>query len=277
MSGTLTVWLLNGARFVAKTPNEEAHALKWLKGLSAPDTEVPDVLCLVDFPDPLQKYLGRFPHRHFEPMTNHKIWGERKHVGICIASRYPLDTIQMCWTWGDGIVRDLEGVGDDNQRIKPDAVADELVLKTENRVAIAASVMTPSDGPWRVITHHGFWTRGGETTGQQIQSTLRLCHFLGRQADDHNGAIYAADCNFDANGMVWGLYKSKTQAHDCLPDEITTTLAPDHPAAKIGVRPDELMIIPNAGYVETYRAVMVTANNEPRSDHLLICGEFKKV
>src|SRR5258708_2348379 len=105
---SMTVWSLNGGCFVGKAPDEEPQTLKWLKSLSEPGATAPDVLCLQHFRASLLKYLNPLPHFHFAPMSRHKIWGKRELVGICIASRYPIDDIAIHYTWGDGIVRDVE-------------------------------------------------------------------------------------------------------------------------------------------------------------------------
>lgn len=200
---SMIVWSLNGGRFVGKTPDEEPQTLKWLKSLSASGAMIPDVLCLQDFRVSLLKYLGPLPNFHFSPWANFKIWGEKELVGICIASRYQLNDISIHYTWGDGIVRDLEGIGNDSQRIKPDDVADDLVLKTQNCVAIACSINKVGDPkPWRIATHHGLWTRNGVTTPEQMRSTDSLCKFLSEQGRGHDGIVYAADCNPDKEGKV---------------------------------------------------------------------------
>src|SRR6185436_112486 len=112
----LKVWSLNGGRYVGRTSQEEPQTVKWLKSLSAPGADVPDVLCLQDFRVSMIPILVQSPlrHFHFAAMTNHLIWGEREVTGIAIASRYPLHNVEPCYTWGDGVIRDLEGVGNDN-------------------------------------------------------------------------------------------------------------------------------------------------------------------
>lgn len=269
MPKSLTVWSLNGGRFVGKTPAEEPQTIKWLRGLSGSRAELPDVLCLQDFRVSLLRHLRPLPHFYFAPMTNHKIWGKRELTGIVIASRLPLNQITTCYTWGDGIIRDLEGVGDDNHRIKPDDIADELVLKTEGRVAIAATV-----GGFRIATHHGFWVRGGVATDEQMESTSNLCSFLSKETFSNQGLIYVADCNLDKDGKVLAKYLEHG-AQDCLPQDIKTTLPDTHPAAKFGAKPDRIMVFPyGTGYA--YQVGNVTASNEPGSDHLLLKATVTK-
>jgi hypothetical protein len=170
----LSVWSLNGARFVGETREDTSPALQWLKGLSEPGAELPDVLCLQDFRVSLVQYLRPLPYFCFVPMTNHMYFGERELLGICIASRWPMTHMDVHHTWGEGTVHDLEGVGDRNERIKPDALSDELVLRTQNRVAIACTVCSPDDPSGvRVATHHGFWTRDGAVSLDQLDLSCR--------------------------------------------------------------------------------------------------------
>lgn len=289
MPKSLTVWSLNGGRFVGKSPDEDGEiakwvnsgpmdgetiyngpqTLRWLKSLSEPGAEVPDVLCLQDFRVSLLRHLRPLPHFCFAPMTNHRIWGKRELTGIVIASRTPLDRVNVCYTWGDGTIRDLEGVGDDNHRIKPDDVADALVLKTEARVAVAATV-----GGFRIATHHGFWVRGGTPTDEQMASTEKLCSFLGKETYVHGGLAYIADCNLDKDGKVLAKYL-EYGAKDCLPPDIKTTLPDTHPAAKFGAKPDRVMVFPYYSRFP-YEVGNVAVSDEPGSDHLLLKATVTK-
>ncbi|MBU6500555.1 MAG: hypothetical protein KGJ89_03825 [Patescibacteria group bacterium] len=273
----LTVWSLNGGRFVGATPNEEPQTLKWLKKLSEPGAKLPDVLCLQDFRVSLLKYLRPLPNFHFAPMTNHKIWGKRELVGICITSKYPMNDIAIRHTWGDGIVRDLDGVDDNNQRIQPGDVADALVLKTENRVAVACTISKPDDPRlWRVATHHGFWVRGGNSNHNQLQSTSTLCNFLAEQGKRYGGIIYTADCNPDKEGRVLRRY-SESCGRDCFPPHIKTTVAEHHQAAKFGIKPDHIMVWPNSSGRFTYDVTNVYVDPSPGSDHLMLCSTVRKI
>ncbi len=146
----LLIWCLNGEGFAGRTAAEIPPTVQWLQSLAQTpaalrDTTLPDVLCLQDFRLSMIPCLGPLPYFVFVPMTNHLYWGKREPLGICIASRWPIDDIAIHHCWGDGVVRDLEGVGEDHARIQPYALADELVLKTQNRVAVACSVARPGD------------------------------------------------------------------------------------------------------------------------------------
>lgn len=268
----ITIWSLNGARFVGKTPDEEAQTLKWLKGLSSEGAMVPDVLCLQDFRVSLLQYLRPLPHFHFAPMCYHHIWGKRELWGLCIASRYPINDISVHTAWGDGIVRDVQGIGDDNERMGPGDIVDELVLKSLNWVAIACSVLkTGEPKPYRVATHHGFWVRGGIPTAEQMQSTESVCGFLSRQSQKYRGIIYTADCNPDREGWVFQKYL-ESGARDYLPEHISTTLAKRHPAAKLGIRADHVMLWPDSFGWLTYRVGAVYMDSSPGSDHEMLCS-----
>ncbi len=268
---TLTVWSLNGGNFVGKTPDEEPQTLKWLKGLSGSDATVPDVLCLQHFRVSLLEHMRPLPHFHFAPMGNHKIWGGRELMGICIASRYPLNDIAIHYTWGNGVVRDVEGLGDDNERIKPDDIADALVLKTENYVTMACTVSKPGDPrPWRIATHHGLWTRKGTTTPEQMQSTDSLCDFLAEQGRKYGSIAYAADCNPDKAGRVLSRYQ-ESGGRICLPSHIETTLAAHHPAAKLGIKTDLTVLWPNSSGEFTCNITDVYMDPSPGSDHDMLC------
>lgn len=268
---SLRICSLNGGRFVGDSPDEEPQTVRWLKGLSAPGAVVPDVLCLQDFRVSLLKYMRPLPHFYFAPMTHHNVWSGRELVGICIASKYPIDNVVIRHTWGDGIVREQEGVGDDNRRIEPGDVADALILKTENRVVVACTVYEPGNPRgWRVATHHGFWVRGGVQTPQQMQSTDVLCNFLAEQGRSHGGIVYAADCNFDREGGVLRKYV-ESGGRDCLPVHIKTTVAAQHPGAKFGVKPDRVFMWPDNAGVFTYDISDVHMDSSPGSDHDMLC------
>lgn len=273
----LDIWSLNGGRFVGKTLKEEGPTLKWLKGLSDPGAVVPDVLCLQDFRVSLLQHLRPLPHFHFAPMTNHLIWGKRELTGIAIASRYPLDDIRPYYTYGNGIINDLDGVGNDNHRWGGDRAeeADRRVLETEWRVAIAASVCSPV-GQYRIATHHGFWVRGGIPTQEQLESTDSLCNFLRSDANAHGGLVYIADCNLDRDGEVLKRYLA-AGVLDCLPPEIKTTVAAHHPAARFGAKPDRVMVFRQADGRYPYKVHDVYTDSSPGSDHDMLCATVSKV
>lgn len=245
--------------------------MRWLKGLSEVGADLPDVLCLQHFRVSLLRHLKPLPHFHFVPFGNHKAWRERELTGTCIASRYPITNIAVHYTWGDGVIRDIEGFGDENERIEPDDVADALVLKTVNHTVMACTVFKPNGlKPWRVATHHGLWTRGGITTSEQLQSTDSLCDFLAGQGREHDGIVYVADCNPDMNGEVFRKYQ-ESGGRDCLPPHIETTLAAHHPAAKLGIRADHIMTWPDKFGQHPCDITHVYMDPSPGSDHNMLC------
>jgi hypothetical protein len=271
----LSVWSLNGERFAGKTANEIPATVRWLKSLSLPNAVLPDVLCLQDLRSTMIPLLSPLPYFSFVPMTNQTFWGQRESLGICIASRWPIDDIDIHHTWGDGLVRDLQGVGEDNERIKPNQVADALILRTQNRVAVACSVRrTGEERSLRVATHHGFWVRDGIPTPQQMQSTASVCGFLAEQGRRHGGLLYAADYNPDKEGRVLCLYR-QSGGRDCLPAEIETTLATHHPAASLGIRSDCLMLWPDCDGIYRHTIENVRLDDTPGSDHNMLCCTVK--
>ena len=271
----LRMWSLNGERFAGRTAHEIPPTVTWLKGLSTPGAILPDVLCLQDVRSSMLPLLSPLPCFSFVPMTNQKFWGTRESLGICIASRWPISEIDIHYTWGDGIVRDLEGVGDDNERIKPVELADALILRTQNRAVVACSVHRPGGGrPLRVATHHGFWVRDGIPSAQQMESTTCVCNFLAEQGRRHGGLVYAADYNPDKEGRVLRVYR-QSGGRDCLPTEIQTTLAAHHPAARLGIRSDSIMLWPDAEGQYRHAVDDVHLVTTPRSDHNMLCCTVK--
>ena len=267
----MILWSLNGERFAGETADEEPPTVAWLKDLSQPGAPVPDVVCLQDFRVSMLQYLGPLHYFSFAPMTRHLFWGRRELLGICIASRWPLNQVEIHHTWGDGTVRDLRGVGADHKRIKPDELADRLVLQTQNRVAIACSVQRRGDSqPVRVATHHGLWARDGIPGPEQMASTASVCDFLARQGRQYGGLLYAADYNPDKNGQVLETY-TKTGGRDALPLEIATTLAAHHPAASLGIRSDCIMTWPNSEGIYPYSVDDIYLDSSPGSDHSMVC------
>jgi hypothetical protein len=266
----LSLWSLNGARFAGESREETPQTLQWLKGLSEPGAELPDVLCLQDFRVSLVHHLRPLPYFCFVPMTNHRYFGERELLGICIASRWPMTHIDVQHTWGDGTVHDLEGVDERNERIKPDALSDELVLRTQNRVAIACTVCRPGDSSGvRVATHHGFWTRDGVVSQDQLDSTRSVVKFLAEQGRRYGGLVYLADYNPDKEGQVYRMYRT-AGAVDCLPTTFATTLASDHPAERLGIKSDCIMLWPDVEGRYSYAVRDVTLDSSPGSDHLML-------
>jgi hypothetical protein len=267
----LRVWSLNGDRFAGRTADETPRTVTWLKALARPDADLPDVLCLQDLRTSMLPLLYPLPYFTFVPMTNQNFWGTPESLGICIASRWPISEVEIHQTWGDGVVRMIEGVGEDNERIKPNELADALILRTQNRVVVACSVYRPGDArPLRIATHHGFWVRDGVPTPQQMQSTACVCDFLGTQARRYGGLLYAADYNPDKEGRVLGMYR-QSGALDCLPPEIATTLTAHHPAAKLGIRSDCIMLWPDAEGLYRHTVREVHLDGTPGSDHNMVC------
>jgi hypothetical protein len=272
----LVLWSLNGERFAGETATEEPQTVTWLKGLSLAGAAIPDILCLQDFRASMLQYLSPLPYFSFVPMTRHMFWGQPELLGICIASRWPLNKIEIHHTWGDGVVRDLCGVGEDQKRIKPDDLADRLVLQTQNRVAIACSVRRVGDSqPVRVATHHGLWVRDGIPTPEQMESTASVCDFLARQGRQYGGLVYAADYNPDKKGYVLDMY-AKSGGRDALPMEIATTLAAHHPVAHLGIRSDCVMTWPNAEGAYPYAVDDVYLDSSPGSDHAMVCCKITR-
>ncbi|QNI35686.1 hypothetical protein [Edaphobacter albus] len=272
----LRAWSLNGARFAGKSREEEARSLRWLRSLSDSDVDVPDVLCLQDFRVSLVSSLCALPYFCFVPMTNGWFFGQRELLGLCIASRWPMNAMEVEHTWGDGQIRDLQGVDEKNARTGDPLESDRLVLATQNRVVVASTVMVPG---WphgvRVATHHGFWTRDGASQAEQLESTKTAASFLQRQGLEHDGVLFMADFNPDKEGHVCQIYRD-SGAKDFLPRSIRTTLAPEHPAARLGIRSDCVMAWPNAWGKMPFKAISVYVDPSPGSDHLLIKAEFMR-
>jgi hypothetical protein len=271
---TWTIWSLNGESFSGAgehNPEGEARPLQWLKSLSRPGALLPDVLCLQDFRGSLVEHLTLLPHFHFAPMTRHRIGGVQELLGICIASRWPITAVDIHYTWGDGVVRQLEGVDENNKRMQPTDVADRLILRTQNRVVIACTIRKPgASDSLRIATHHGLWVRDGVPTTEQRESTRSLCSFLAEQAKTHGGLVYLADFNPDKDGEVLRAYV-ESGAHDWLPTEIVTTLAAHHPLAALDIRSDCIMTWPNELREPAYAIADVHTDAAPGSDHLMLC------
>ena len=273
----ITVWSINMRRCVEEAgPEVEAGTFKWLKTLAIPGTPIPDVLCLQDFRIELAPYLSRLPHITFAAMTDHLIWGERQLVGIAIASRHPLIHRMQEFTWGDGVIRRIEGVDDKNHRFDPKVMpdVDERVNKTEARRIIAATVVV--DGVYyRIATTHGFWTRGGEPTAEQAYSTGRLIGHLRSDSMKYGGSVLDADLNLDKKGVTLDQL-TEGGGRDCLPPEIKTTLAPTHPAAKFGAKPDRVMLWPDRAGNYAYYVLEAHMDYSPGSDHGMLCTTIAK-
>jgi hypothetical protein len=271
----IEVWSLNGARFAGSSAAEVPRTLQWVTSLSSAGAVVPDVLCLQDIRISVLQCLRPFPYFHFSPMTNAMYFGQRELLGICIASRWPITAIDVLSTWGDGVVRDLEGVDQDNERISPADLSDRLVLRSQNRLIMACTVMKPgNDAGFRVATHHGFWTREGAVIPDQVEGARIAASFLSDQGKKYGGVLYMADYNPDKFGTVYDIYRA-SGGYDWLPPEIETTLAPQHPAAHLGIRSDCVMTWPDGAGRYAYQVSSVRADASPGSDHLMLCAKLE--
>lgn len=195
------------------------------------DESRPDVLCLQDIPFRDLSILERWPHIAFAPMTNHLINGVRAVVGIAIASRYFMTDIVHHTTWGNGVLKDLLGVNNQNQRSVPTEEGDRLIDSTEDRIAICATVIK-DDAVYDIATTHGAWVRGGIANDRQRDSTECLRGVLVHEAVNRGGLVLAGDMNFSRGGEIYRMF-SNTFC-DCMPPEIDNTLDPDHPFVKKG-------------------------------------------
>lgn len=255
---SLTITSLNVARFLQ--PRTRAY----LQSLG--NTEpLPDVLCLQDIPFRDLSLLERWPHIAFAPMTNHLINGERAVVGIAMVSRYFMSGTVYCTTWGDGRLKDLQGVNDKNERYLG-AESDALVEVTEDRLAICASIN--KDGvEYNIATTHGAWARGGLANDVQRQCTHNLIRFLSDKSNVRNGLILAGDMNFSRGGEIYRMFTDNGFC-DGVPMSIDNTLDPEHPIVRKGVRivTDYVMTHPGHHNKCTYRVTDVKLHSGV-SDH----------
>ena len=120
-----------------------------------------------------------------------------------------------------------------------------------------------------MATHHGFWTRDGACTPDQLRSTQSVTNFLVQQAGTYGGLVYLADYNPDKYGKVYAAYRASGAA-DWLPPDVKTTLAPEHPAARLGVKSDCIFTWPDAHGESTYSVFNVNLDDAPGSDHLML-------
>ena len=163
-----------------------------------------------------------------------------------------------------------------NERISPADLSDRLVLRTQNRLVLACTVTKPgNDAPIRVATHHGFWTRNGAVSPDQLESTRKAAAFLSEQGKKHGGLLYMADYNPDKFGMVYDIYRA-SDGYDWLPPSIATTLAPQHPAAHLGIRSDCVMTWPDGEGRYPYVVSSVRVDASPGSDHLMLCASVER-
>lgn len=198
----------------------------------ATDESRPDILCLQDFPFRDMVLLERWPHIAFAPMTNHLINGMRAVVGIVIASRYLMPSITHHTTWGDGTLKDLQGINDQNQR-HLGAKSDTLVEATEDRVAICATVVKDNIR-YNIATTHGMWARNSVTNDVQRKCMKRTRDSLNAEAVHRHGLVLAGDMNFGRGGEIYSMFTNVFR--DCVPPEVDNTLDPKHPIVKKGIR-----------------------------------------
>jgi hypothetical protein len=279
LTDQLRIWSLNLGRCVSKNRSEEAPTVTWLKSLPyLPTATLPDVVFFQDIPISklVQFVVPLYPHFHFAPMTNHKIWGVREHVGICAAVRphLQIDNIRVVCTQGDGIIRDLDGINDENERWSDAALADKRVLETELRVMLGLTVVTPGED-FRFWTHHGAWVRGGESSDEQLASTEVVCQTLADDTWHSEGLVYVADCNIDKHNKVLDKYIG-AGARDHHPEGVHTTLSSKHPSAKFGAKPDRTMDFADSKGDRPYAVSEVWFSDEPGSDHLMLMATVEK-
>lgn len=208
------------------------------------DKDVPDVLCIQDLPFDGLPLLERWPHVTFAPMTNHYVNGERVVVGIAMASRFFVTNVVHHTTWGNGLLKDLQGINDKNERYLGEE-SDRLVEATEDRVLVCGLVV--KDGKrYHIATTHGMWVRGGVVNDVQRKSTAALCTRLGQIGHARNGLVLAADMNMSRGGEIYQMVTDVMK--DCMPETINTTLDPDHPYAKRGgsIVTDYVMMYPTS-------------------------------
>lgn len=224
----LKIMTLNVGRFL------QPRTRAFLENL-AKAKDVPDVLCIQDVPERDLSLFKHWPEKTFAPMTNHLINGERAVVGIAMFSRFPMTNVVSCTTWGDGVLKDLQGVNDKNERYLG-AESDRLVEKTEDRVAICATVVR-DDETFNIATTHGAWVRGGVPSDYQRQSTRKLIGFLKEEGQKRDGLLLVGDLNFGRGSEMYKLFTKDPLCGgftDRMPPEIESTLDPDHPASKSG-------------------------------------------
>ncbi len=190
----------------------------------------PEVLLLQDFPYYDLPLLERYPHITFAPMTNHFVNGQRAVVGIAIASRFFMTNITHHTTWGNGVLKNLEGINNHNER-HLGAESDRLVEATEDRVLICVEVHKDGES-YQLATTHGMWTRGGEINRVQRSTMRHTRNILVREAQRRVGLVLAGDLNFFRDGELYTLYTEHFR--DCVPRSITTTLDLGHELSRKG-------------------------------------------
>jgi len=191
----------------------------------------PDVLLLQDFPFRSLPLLERYPHVAFAPMTNHIIWGHRAIVGIALLSKYLLTSVAYYTTWGNGVLKDLEGINDRNER-HLGAESDKLVEATEDRVAICTCVRKDAD-EYNLVTTHGMWARNGVANDVQRKCTHELVNVLKLELMGRPDLVLAGDLNCARGGEIYNMLTAVMQ--DEVPQNVVGTLDPDHPLSQKGI------------------------------------------
>ena len=260
----------------------------YLQCLVSGEEPAPDVLCLQDIPERDVPWLRvRWPHFAFAPMTNHLIYGVRAGVGIAMFSRNPMVEIKHHTTWGDGALKGLQGVNNRNERVAPTAENDRLIESTEDRVAICATVVKSENEKYSVATTHGFWVRGGVPNEMQRQSTRSLMEFLVGEAGARDGLVLAADLNFGRGSEIYEAFVEKKGPNakgfdDCVPLTIESTLDPDHPASKKGIKVVSDYFMTRKGYEGDFVSYDVPKVSDVRlhpgvSDHCALSATISMV
>lgn len=263
---SLNIVSVNVGRFLEERPREFIRRL-------GNDILLPDVLVVQDVPFRECPSFEQFPFVTFAPMTNHFVNGERAVVGIAIFSRYFMTNIRHFITWGNGLLKDLEGVDEHNQRYLGEE-SDRLVEATEDRMLICARVQ--KDGvDFDIATTHGMWARGGIANNIQRSSTRKLRNHLELEAILRDSLVVAGDLNAARDSEI---YNSLTQKmSDCLPRTVESTLDPDHPLSKRGINVviDYVMLVPNGARKPLYQISDVRLYSGV-SDHQAIFATITK-
>ena len=266
MSKSLTIMSLNVGRLLQERTRTYLQSL----GTTEP---LPDILCLQDFPFRDLSLLERLPHVAFGPMTNHLINGERAVVGIAIASRYFMPDIRHHITWGDGVLKNLRGINEKNQR-HLGAESDTLVGATENRLVICATVIK-GGVEFNIATTHGMWVRGGVINDAQRCCVGKLRDVLIKEAYMRDGLVLMGDMNFGRGGETYQLFTEEFR--DCIPQEIDNTLDPEHPAACKGLKiVTDYVMTGHGGYPENGYSVTDVRLRPGVSDHCALSATVSR-
>jgi hypothetical protein len=265
-SPNLTVVTINVGRMLC------SRTRRYLEKLMNLDTKC-DVILVQDMPFRDLPIFGHHPHLAFGVMTNQLINGERAPVGIAIASRYFITDIRHHTYWGDGILKDLQGVDSNNARFLGEE-SDRMVAATEDRVVITAAVIKDSI-TYQLATTHGMWARDGEPNDVQRTSMRRLRDILLAEAINRGGLVIAGDLNFDRGGEIYNMFTAEIR--DCTPLNIASTLDREHAVTRKGIKvvSDYFMSCPDISGTEIFDITDV----RPRfgvSDHAALWATVSK-